>query len=122
MELTEKKEFRKELMALAIPIGLQNLLTALIGASDALMLGRLTQNAISAVSLANQISFIMTLFSGAIIGGGAALIAQYWGKNDRAMVKNLFCMIQKWALGISIVFFSLAMFCPRLLMRIYTPR
>lgn len=31
----DKKDFYKELFALAIPIGLQNLLVALIGATDA---------------------------------------------------------------------------------------
>ena len=120
-ELVEKKDFYKELFSLAIPIGMQNLLVALIGASDALMLGRLTQDAVSAVSLANQIAFIMSLFSGAVVGGGGALIAQYWGKGDWTMVKNLFCMLIKWAFGISFVFFALAMFAPELLMRIYTP-
>lgn len=121
MSTLEKKEFYKELIALAIPIGLQNLLIAFIGASDALMLGRLTQDAVSAVSLANQVSFIMNLFSGSIIGGGGVLIAQYWGKGDKTMVKNLFCMLIKWVLGISFIFFALAMFAPQLLMRIYTP-
>lgn len=120
-ELVEKKDFYKELFSLAIPIGMQNLLVALIGASDALMLGRLTQDAVSAVSLANQIAFIMSLFSGAVVGGGGALIAQYWGKGDWTMVKNLFCMLIKWAFGISFIFFALAMFAPELLMRIYTP-
>ena len=81
----EKKEFYQELFSLAIPIGLQSLLVALIGASDALMLGRLTQDSVSAVSLANQIAFIMSLFSGAVVGGGGVLLAQYWGKGDRAM-------------------------------------
>lgn len=117
----EKREFYKELLSLAIPIGLQNLLVALIGATDALMLGRLTQDAVSAVSLANQIAFIMNLFIGAVVGGGGALIAQYWGKGDRTMVKNLFCMILKWAMGISFVFFALSMLLPEQLMRIYTP-
>ena len=121
MNKLEKREFYKELFALAIPIGLQNLLVALIGATDALMLGRLTQDSVSAVSLANQIVFIMNLFIGAVVGGGGALIAQYWGKGDRTMVKNLFCMILKWAIGISLVFFALAMFIPEILMRIYTP-
>lgn len=119
--MQKKKYFYKELFSLAIPIGLQNLLVALIGASDALMLGRLTQDAVSAVSLANQIAFIMNLFCGAAVGGGGALIAQYWGKGDRPMVKNLFCMIIKWAFGISFIFFALAMFTPERLMRIYTP-
>ena len=121
MEPAERKMFYKELFSLAIPIGLQNLLVALIGASDALMLGRLTQDSVSAVSLANQIAFIMSLFSGAVIGGGGALMAQYWGKGDRTMVKNLLCMLMKWALGISCVFFALAMFAPEFLMRLYTP-
>lgn len=121
MTQPEKREFYKELFSLAIPIGLQNLLVALIGATDALMLGRLSQDAVSAVSLANQIVFIMNLFIGAVVGGGGVLIAQYWGKGDKNMVKNLFCMILKWSLGISFVFFLLAMLIPELLMRIYTP-
>ena len=70
MTKPEKKEFYKELFGLAIPIGLQSLLIALIGATDALMLGRLSQDAVSAVSLANQIAFVMNLFIGAIVGGG----------------------------------------------------
>ena len=120
MNPTEKKEFYKALLSLALPIGLQNLLVALIGATDALMLGRLAQDAVSAVSLANQIVFIMNLFIGSVVGGGV-LIAQYWGKDDKQMVKNLFCMILKWSFGISCVFFALAMLIPEQLMRIYTP-
>ncbi len=121
MEPSEKKKFYRELCTLAIPIGLQSLLVALIGATDALMLGRLTQDAVAAVSLANQIVFIMNLFIGAVVGGGGALIAQYFGKGNRTMVKNLFCMMLKWAAGISLVFFVLAMFVPHILMRLYTP-
>ena len=121
MNKLEKKAFYKELIGLAFPIGLQNLLVALIGATDAFMLGRLSQDAVAAVSLANQINFVMSLFVFSIIGGGSALIAQYWGKDDKAMVKNLFCMILKWSSAVSLVFFALAMFIPEQLMRIYTP-
>ncbi|MGN0476338.1 MAG: MATE family efflux transporter [Ruminococcus sp.] len=120
IETENRKVFYKELFALAIPIGLQNLLIALIGATDAFMLGRLTQDAVSAVSLANQIVFIMNLFVGAVVGAGGVLLAQYWGKGDRTMVKNLFCMIIKWSFGINVLFFLLALFIPEVLMRIYT--
>ena len=121
MNRIEKKEFTKELLSLAVPIGLQNLLVALIGATDALMLGRLTQDSVAAVSLANQIVFAMNLFIGSVVGGGGALIAQYWGKGDKTMTKNLFCTILKCSAGISMVFFALAMTIPETLMRIYTP-
>ena len=121
MNKLEKRDFYKELFSLAIPIGLQNLLIALIGATDALMLGRLTQDSVAAVSLANQIVFVMNLFVGTVVGSGGVLIAQYWGKGDKAMTRNLFCMMLKWAAGISFGFFALAMFVPETLMRIYTP-
>lgn len=116
-----EKEFYKELFGLAVPIGLQNLLTALVGASDALMLGRLSQDAISAVSLANQISFLMMLFYGAILGGGGALLAQYWGKGDKNMGKNIFAMMMKWTIAVELIFFAAAMMMPNSLMRIFTP-
>ena len=121
MNRLEKRDFYKELFSLAIPIGLQNLLIALIGATDALMLGRLTQDSVAAVSLANQIVFVMNLFVGTVVGSGGVLIAQYWGKGDKTMTRNLFCMMLKWAIGISFVFFAFAMFVPETLMRIYTP-
>lgn len=121
MNKLEKKDFYKELLRLAIPIGLQNLLVALIGATDALMLGRLSQDAVAAVSLANQIVFVMNLFVFSIIGGCGALIAQYWGKQDKIMVKNLFCFMLKCSFAIAIIFFALAMLIPEQLMRIYTP-
>lgn len=121
MNPAEKKEFYKEMFSLAVPIGLQSLLVALIGATDALMLGRFSQDAVSAVSLASQVAFVMNLFSGSLVGAGGVLLAQYWGKGDKTMVKNLFCTVIKYALGISFVFFALAMFLPEQLMRIFTP-
>lgn len=121
LSAAKKKDFYRELMTLAVPIGLQNLLTALIGATDALMLGRLDQDAVSAVSLANQIVFILNLFIGSVVGGGGVLIAQYCGKNNKEMMKNLFCMILKWSFAISTIFFVTAMLIPEGLMRIYTP-
>ena len=62
MDVEKNQSFNKQLMSLAVPLALQNFLTSLVGASDALMLGRLTQDAIAAVSLANQIAFVMSLF------------------------------------------------------------
>lgn len=119
--LTEKdKSFRKELSALAIPFALQGLLTALVGASDALMLGRLTQSSIAAVSLANQISFVMSLFMGAVIGAVGVLVAQYYGKEDFATVKKLLSMSLRYSFGIALIFFLLAFFIPEQLMMIFT--
>ena len=72
------------------------------------------------MSLADQVAFIMGLFSSVVVGAGGVLIAQYSGKNDHVMVKRLFCMIIRWSFVISCIFFALAMFVPELLMMIYT--
>ena len=121
MTAAEKKEFNKELLSLAVPLALQGLLSALVGASDALMLGRLTQDAIAAVSLANQISFVMHLFSGAVIGSVSVLVAQYWGKQDYKNAKRFAAMSMRYAFVISLVFFLLAFCIPRKLMAFFTP-
>lgn len=120
MNADEKRSFNKELMTLAIPLALQSLLNALVGASDALMLGRLTQDAIAAVSLANQISFVMSLFNGAVIGSVGVLIAQYWGKKDYLNGKRFLGMAVRYVAVISFVFFLLAFCIPEKLMRVFT--
>lgn len=121
MNAEEKRKFYQELKTLAIPLALQNLLNALVGASDALMLGRLTQNAIAAVSLANQVSFVMSLFNGAAIGAAGVMIAQYWGKRDYANARRFLGMAVRYAVGISLLFFILAFCIPERLMSVLTP-
>lgn len=121
LDFTESKvKFRKELISIAMPVALQNLMLALVGASDALMLGRLSQDAVSAVSLANQVSFIMNLFIASVIGGCGTLITQYYGKGDHKTVKNLMSMGIRLCTVISIIFFIVTFFLPENLMRIYT--
>ena len=55
MTQSNRAEFRKKLLHLMIPISLQQLMMALVNASDAFMLGFVSQDALSAVSLAGQI-------------------------------------------------------------------
>lgn len=107
-------------MALAIPFALQGLLNALVGSSDALMLGRLTQESIAAVSLANQVSFVMTLFVGAVVGAVGVLVAQYYGKEDYENVKRLLCIALRSVFVIALIFFGLAFFVPERMMGIFT--
>lgn len=121
MKIDERKRFNKELMAIAVPLALQNLLNALVGASDALMLGRLTQDAIAAVSLANQISFVMSLLNGAVIGAAGVLIAQYFGKKDYPAAKRFLGLAVRYVSVFSGMFFFLAFLVPDKLMSIFTP-
>ena len=116
----EKKEFYRKLFALVLPLALQNLMTALVSASDALMLGMLDQSSLSSVSLATQVQFVLNLFYAALTIGTTVLAAQYWGKGDREAVERVLAIALKGSMVISLVFFLAAFFCPHLLMRIFT--
>lgn len=121
MNIEEKKVFNTRLKTLAVPLALQSLLSALVGASDALMLGRLNQDSIAAVSLANQLFFVMTLFTGAITGAAGILIAQYWGKKDYKNAGRFLAMAIRYSVLISLIFFIAALVFPEYVMRIFTP-
>lgn len=117
--MQEKKQFYKKLAVLVLPIAVQNLMTALVSASDALMLGFLDQSSLSAVSLATQVQFVLNLFYAALTIGATVLAAQYWGKRDFRSVEKILAAALKNALLVSVVFFFAALAVPELLMRIF---
>lgn len=117
--MQEKKQFYKKLAVLVLPIAVQNLMTALVSASDALMLGFLDQSLLSAVSLATQVQFVLNLFYAALTIGSTVLAAQYWGKGDFRSVEKILAAALKSALLISVVFFFAALAVPELLMKIF---
>lgn len=117
--MQEKKQFYKKLAVLVLPIAVQNLMTVLVSASDALMLGFLDQSSLSAVSLATQVQFVLNLFYAALTIGATVLAAQYWGKGDFRSVEKILAAALKSALLISVVFFFAALAVPELLMRIF---
>jgi putative MATE family efflux protein len=113
------KEFLRKLLRLTFPIALQNLMLALVAASDAVMLGRLDQNAMAAVSLATQIQFVQNMMLGAVVSVVAILGAQYWGKNDKRVLGEIFGISIRQSLVISILFFVGCVFYPEYLMRLF---
>ncbi len=118
--LQTDKIFYKKLFALVLPIAAQNFMTAVVSASDALMLGLQGQTALSAVSLATQVQFVLNLFFVALTIGATVLAAQYWGKKDEESVEHVLAITLRLSILISLLFFLAASFCPEMLMRIFT--
>lgn len=117
---SEKRIFYRKLWGLVFPIAIQNLMTALVSASDAFMLGFVSQTSLSAVSLATQIQFVHNLFMLALTIGATTLAAQYWGKGDTDSVEEILAIVLKISMAVSVVFFIAAMFFSEFLMRIFT--
>ena len=78
----ESAAFSRRLFALVLPIALQNLISALVSSADVVMIAGVSQSALSAVSLAGQVTFVLMLFYFGISTGAGILTAQYWGKGD----------------------------------------
>ena len=120
--MKEKKsyDFTKKLLTLVFSIAFQQFMLALVSASDALMLGMLTQDSLSAVSLASQVTFVENLFLMAMTIGLSMFAAQYWGKGDKGAVERIFAYVMKVTAVVSFLFFLAGMCIPRALMRIFT--
>lgn len=115
-----KRVFYRKLITLALPIALQSLMLALVAACDALMLGKVEQNEMTAVSLATQVQFVQNMFVFAVTGAGAVLGAQYWGKRDREKMQEIFDLMLVLSGMISLIFFLACEFIPVGLMHIFS--
>lgn len=96
IDLKKDREFFKNLLILAIPIILQNLIGASLNLLDNLMIGSLGENAIASTGIANQYYMLYYNSTNGIVMGAGIFMAQYWGKKD---VKNIYKFM-----GISLLF------------------
>lgn len=71
-----KDEFYQKLKLLVLPIAIQNFMLALVSATDAIMLGWIDQTSLSAVSLAGQVQFVLSLFISGIAARRAPVLWQ----------------------------------------------
>lgn len=74
---------------LSWPIFLANLLQTAYQLVDTFWVGRLGASAMAAVSLSFPLLFLLSSFIGGLASAGTILVAQYFGKKDRAMVNHL---------------------------------
>ena len=119
MKPLDNKAFYRRLAQIAAPISFQSLMLALVAACDALMLGRVAQEQMTAVSLATQIQFVQNMFLMAVTAAGSILGAQYWGKGDKQTMQKLFHLMLRFAGLLSILFWAACELIPEYLMRIF---
>lgn len=116
----EKKAFNGMLFRLVLPIVIQNLLNNAISSVDVIMLNRVGQSALAAVSLATQFSFVLGMIFSGLASGAAVLTAQYWGKKDYRTIEKIMGIAFRLALLFSAAFALSAICMPRALMSIFT--
>ena len=120
-QITTNRSFYKQLRSLVLPIAFQQFMLAAVSASDAIMLGRLSQDSMAAVSLAGQVQFMFSLYLATMTIGTNMFAAQYWGKKDVVTVERILGMVLVFTLPVSFLFTMTAALVPSALMRIFTP-
>ena len=115
-----RSRFYSLLWKLMLPIVLQNLLSAIVSTADVLMLSGVSQDALSASSLAGQVTFVLTLFYFGLSTGASVLAAQYWGRGDRLTIGSVQGMALRYSAIVSLLFFTVALYIPKALMRAFT--
>ncbi len=120
MLLTKDKSFYKTLIALAIPISLQNLITFAVGFADNLMIGRLGDNAISGVYVGNQMQTLIQMFIAGVEGAILILSAQYWGKKDTGSIRKVVSIGIRFAFFIGLAVSLATVLFPSAIINLFT--
>lgn len=116
------REFLKELLILAVPVALQNLLTTTGSMVDTMMLARLGETTVGAVGLCAQFSSLF--FSGywGFVGGGTLFVAQFWGAKDHDGIRKSYGITMALVLAVGVIFNIMAAGFPEFVMGIYTDK
>lgn len=113
-------QFYKAVAAISIPITLQSLITTGVNMMDTIMIGKIGQTQLSAVSLANQFISVFQIFCMGIGMGASVLVSRYYGMQDRKSLKNTVVIMIRLCLALSSLFCIATFLLPEQIMRIYT--
>ncbi len=118
--ITRDRSFYRSLIALAIPVALQNLITFAVSFADNLMVGSLGDAAVSGVYMGSQIQTFLQMFSGGIEGAILILAAQYWGKRDTASIKRIIAIGLHFSIGFGLLLTTVCVMVPRPIISLFT--
>jgi putative MATE family efflux protein len=108
MKLIGTKDFYRRTLAIAVPIMIQNGITNFVSMLDNIMVGRIGTEAMSGVSIVNQLTFVFML---CLFGGTAGIgifTAQFVGKGDTEGVR--YTMRMKVVLCVLLTVLGIAVF------------
>lgn len=116
--MIKDKSFYRTFFVLALSLALQNLLTYSVNMMDTLMLGRYSQDAMSGVSLCNQVQFLLQMLVSGAGEGAVVLGAQYWGKNKLEPIPHIIGAAIRFGGGLAILMFVIVLAAPEQLLNL----
>lgn len=114
-------EFLRLFVRLALPMVMQNLVSASMQILDNVMVSGLGEVASAGVSQANRITFIVHLFLFGAVSGAGIFFAQFWGKGDIGGMRRVQGIVLRLNSGIALLFTVLVAALPRQALGIFLP-
>ena len=111
--------FYRRLLALALPILFQNIITNSLGLVDTFMVGTMGQGPLAGVTLANIPVFVFQLMLFGIQSGSSVLISQYHGKGDSKSINRVMGIGVYTACSLGLVFALIMGFLPNQFMGLF---
>lgn len=114
------KLFLSHLLALGLPILLQNLFVVLGSTLTTLMAGQLGDIPLAAIGLANQLFFILALVQFGLSSGSAIFTAQYWGNHNKENISKVLGVALLTGLVTGTLFMLVAVLIPQTFLHLFT--
>lgn len=118
---THDAHFYRQLLTIAIPITLQQLITVGVNLMDTVMLSQMGDAQLSASSLAGQFINLFQIFCMGIGMGASVLTSRYWGMKDIPSMRKAITIMLRFVTVFALGFTLATFFSPGGIMRIYSP-
>ncbi len=116
------RAFVKKVLLVALPIVVQNLVSASLHIIDGFMIGQLGDAPYAAVTQANRYTFVFQLFLFGTASGCGILFSQYWGKKDVSTMRRVMGLCFRVTFTLAGLFMALALLSPQTVIGIFLPR
>lgn len=115
------KRFYLTLLAFALPIAAQSLITVGVNMADNIMLGQLGETPMSGVTLANNFISIYQIMCMGLGMGASVLTSRFYGMRAQDSLKKTVVLMFRLEFVIATIFAVATAVVPGMIMEIYTP-
>ena len=119
MMKTSRRTFLISFLGMAVPVIFQALAGTILGVIDSVMVGSISEIAISGVTVANKTYVLYDLVVFGMSSGIGIFLAQYYGANEQKKCRSTFWFGIELASGMGLVFLLLLYLMPTKLIQIY---
>ncbi len=114
------RHFFDAVLAIGVPIAVQNLLTTSVGIVDTFMVSSLGESSLAAVGLCNQFGSLYFSCYWGFICAGTLFFAQYWGAKNEDGICSAYGIVLCFIGIVALVFTVLGLAVPEFILSVYT--